>query len=844
MEIFQFIELTPKQFIKAVRRNNQRLMRALPAHWLLQLLSAAMVAAPTFILMYTSDLLHGQYAAAIKPVRIAGLLTLAAFMLYTVLHYFSFNHVLRRSKRFVGSKTTVTLEENGLRTASSHGEAFTPWTAMRGVDEADDVILLLLDNLYFIPLSANTFASPQEKNQFVTAVRERISRAAAPAATPTPASVAPQLSTQQATPVAAPTPASSLRAATKTFFVSLAQAFKLAVFLPVAEERIRVTWWQVPAFALLSLALSFVAALFRVGLDGEFMWYSLPSALFHLPVLLLAAIFVAYALRRSDKTLLLVQVFLMIALAFDLAMAAVSSIFALNPGVLSRPIFGAPFFSLPSLWLALACFVAAKRYTMPRLSRRVFGLVIALVVIALPLGLVYRQLSLWELPYDETQDSSKYGLTNEDIFYSQQKLLDRELAAVQPERKGVTDIFLIGMAGDADQDVFMKEVDGVARLFCERFDADGHTIRLVNNNKSLASSPIASATSLKAALNRVAQVMNKEEDVLFLFLTSHGSASHHFALELWPLSFNQLDPTNLRKLLDDSGIKNRVVVVSACYSGGFINALKDDHTLVISASAPNKNSFGCSNENEWTYFGDAYFNQALRKTHSFVDAFNLATPLIVAREKKEKFDPSNPQMALGTAMRDKLATLEQQLSNHEQSSARLVAMQSNPKSPDKIEQYVNLAFDPKVVAQYYESCVANMHARGPDATVENNPNYFAGLNKSSPQWPRLANAWNRYAEAFCAKANDPDMVRSLYSKSLRAHVPPQDLVPVLKFLASDSGKRWYPAEREAMRQLSLEWAKIQSEIDASLAKTYQDEQARIFGEFYAEKNGTGGKAAK
>jgi hypothetical protein len=408
----------------------------------------------------------------------------------------------------------------------------------------------------------------------------------------------------------------------------------------------------------------------------------------------------------------------------------------------------------------------------------------------------------------------------------------------------VTDLFFIGMAGYADQDVFMKEVDSVARLLRERFDADGHTIRLVNNNKSLASSPIASATSLKAALDRTAQVMNKEEDILFLFLTSHGSESHRFALELWPLSFNPLDPTRLRKLLDESGIKHRVVVISACYSGGFINALKDEHTLVISASAPNKNSFGCSNENDWTYFGEAYFNEALRKTYSFVEAFNLAKPQIEAREKKEKFDPSNPQIALGAGIQGKLAALEHQLQSRSSAPVSLATMQPNPQSSDNIERYVDLAFNQKTLSQYHDACVAAMHARGPDAAVENNPDHFGGLSKSSPQWPRLVNAWNRYAESFCAKAHDPQMVRSLYAKSLRAHIPSQDLAPVIKFLSSENGKRWFPAEREAMHQLTVEWARAQNAIEAPLAKIYQEEQAKIYGEFNAERNGAAPKAAR
>jgi ABC-type branched-subunit amino acid transport system substrate-binding protein len=103
----------------------------------------------------------------------------------------------------------------------------------------------------------------------------------------------------------------------------------------------------------------------------------------------------------------------------------------------------------------------------------------------------------------------------------------------------------------------------------------------------------------------------------------------------------------LRKLLDDSAIKHRVIVISACYSGGFIDGLKDDNNLVITAAAADKNSFGCDNESDFTYFGKAYFDEALRKTWSFTEAFEIAKPMIAAREKEQDYTPSEPQMALG-----------------------------------------------------------------------------------------------------------------------------------------------------------------------------------------------------
>jgi hypothetical protein len=82
---------------------------------------------------------------------------------------------------------------------------------------------------------------------------------------------------------------------------------------------------------------------------------------------------------------------------------------------------------------------------------------------------------------------------------------------------------------------------------------------------------------------------------------------------------------------------------------------------VISASAVDKNSFGCSNEADWTYFGKAYFDEALRKTHSFVDAFEAAKPVIAEREKTEGYVASEPQIALGESIKPKLLKLTQQL---------------------------------------------------------------------------------------------------------------------------------------------------------------------------------------
>ena len=122
-----------------------------------------------------------------------------------------------------------------------------------------------------------------------------------------------------------------------------------------------------------------------------------------------------------------------ISLALDVSLLALSGVLTQLPGRYWGRIFGASLFALPSIWLALACFVAAIRYTLPNVQRRVVALSISAVLIALPLSMIYRQYSLWELPYDETKSNrASLGLASEDHFYGQAKVLERELAAVQP----------------------------------------------------------------------------------------------------------------------------------------------------------------------------------------------------------------------------------------------------------------------------------------------------------------------------------------------------------------------------------------------------------------------------
>jgi Peptidase C13 family len=260
----------------------------------------------------------------------------------------------------------------------------------------------------------------------------------------------------------------------------------------------------------------------------------------------------------------------------------------------------------------------------------------------------------------DAAEPPRHWIDTEQTYYAQHRLVGEALAALKPARRGVTELYFVGFAGTATQDVFMKEVRSARQLFDERFGTRDRSLVLVNNPRTVDQTPIASISNLRQVLAGVAAKMNVTDDILFLFLTSHGSPGR-FSVHFPALALDDLSDRELKDMLDRSGIKWRIVVISACYSGSFIDALKDERTLILTAAAADKTSFGCSNENDFTYFGDAYINTALRQDRSFVAAFDRAKDIIARREAAENLTPSEPQIYLGAAMQAKLQQLERRL---------------------------------------------------------------------------------------------------------------------------------------------------------------------------------------
>lgn len=278
------------------------------------------------------------------------------------------------------------------------------------------------------------------------------------------------------------------------------------------------------------------------------------------------------------------------------------------------------------------------------------------------LGVWQFQDRAWEAAPTAREDRPRLHLSQE-TFEKQQQVWQQAVAGIAPHREGVVDVYGLVFAPYAGEDVFLREAQMVAGVIEQRFDAKGRVLRLVNHATTADSLPWATPLNLKRAIAALAAKMDREHDVLVVYLTSHGGGNFRLASGHWPLEVDWLTPRDLREALDEAGVRNRVVAVSACYSGGWVGPLANDTTLVMTAADATHTSYGCGHRSPLTFFGRAVFDEQLRTTHSFEQAFAAAVPVIRQREiesrKQDGF--SNPQISVGVKIKPVLDQLAARL---------------------------------------------------------------------------------------------------------------------------------------------------------------------------------------
>ena len=276
---------------------------------------------------------------------------------------------------------------------------------------------------------------------------------------------------------------------------------------------------------------------------------------------------------------------------------------------------------------------------------------------------LYVDPTVWVQPEAEDSAYDRSWDQAESLLFSQPQRIDAAVDAVEPSEPHAPDLFFLGFAGFGEQRVFAEEIKLAAQVVGDRYGSADRSVLLLNDRRDLDEWPLASPTALRYALRGIATKMNVDKDILFLSLSSHGSEDASLSVTNGALMLHDLTAPDLEAALNESGIKWRVIVISACYSGSFIEELRNPQTIVITASAADRSSFGCADDRDLTYFGEAFYRDALPKAHSLRAAFEAAKVEIAVRERRERVTPSRPQAFFGNEIEKQLKMLTRSVSS-------------------------------------------------------------------------------------------------------------------------------------------------------------------------------------
>lgn len=438
-----------------------------------------------------------------------------------------------------------------------------------------------------------------------------------------------------------------MRAFARALACNLAAGVKLALFLPVGKLAFRIGLGQLLALFAVSALCDVAADAMRYGADGTFSWYGLGSEVFSGGLLLLAS--AVFALFRRDRSLTLAIP--VIALASFPVLQVANGLAWQRLGV---PPGAAGFLEDAVLLWILAVLVrivwVALEYCAPR---RFIAAIAGGALLAAPIFLssAIMPVEPWFSAAGRDAADPRYpNPASEPVLTEQARILDHALSDLEDGQPGVTDLYFVGFAGEPGRAI-RDGVDEARGAMDQRWGTGGRSIVLANEPRTLLADPMATLSNLRDTLGEIGAAMDSDEDIAMVYLAARGNEAGELDVRLPPLELVPVSPALLRGAFDDAGIRYRVIVVSACNAGGFVDELADDDTAVVVASR-GAASGACTAEAAGA-FGDAFFRDGMREAASLDEAFDLATASL------ERRSPSiRPERRIGPGIAARFADLK------------------------------------------------------------------------------------------------------------------------------------------------------------------------------------------
>jgi hypothetical protein len=560
--------------------------------------------------------------------RISALVLVWVLAIYALRRIYHRAYLPSRNGIFLGS-CSFEIDSSGIRNERAGVLASYGWNSIHSIDRHRDTLYLWVDAIAALVIPLRSLPEGLTADAAENTIRSLYAKG----------SLKPELSPAS---LASTAP----RELAPTFLERLNDVCRLWLLKSSRNTSNLATEIWIGTLALLTLCLWIALERLRAGPNATFMSWNVPA----LGSCVLLALGLAFIAARVSAPRIPFRITLYIAIA--VAPLLVTAWWLANTRIGSLFVFIEPLLGIYAL-----VYVALN-------LRRLTGTwqVRTTTLLLLSFGIVYAadQQTYWSAsvfmsaPIDDEQDYDASHHKAESLLFDQRSKIDGVVQRFDASPDAKPRVFFVGFAGVAGQRVFAEEIKFGAKIVANRFDVKDRQLLLLNDRRDLTTFPIGTVTSLTYGLKLIGQKMNPDRDILFLALSSHGSSDPLLSVSNGTLGLQQLTGENLSAALQASGIKRRIIVISACHAGAFIPALKNPDTIVITAAAADKTSFGCSDDRDLTYFGEAFYRDALPKAQNLQDAFEQAKRAIAQREAQEGQKPSDPQGYFGTALQQVL----------------------------------------------------------------------------------------------------------------------------------------------------------------------------------------------
>lgn len=212
-------------------------------------------------------------------------------------------------------------------------------------------------------------------------------------------------------------------------------------------------------------------------------------------------------------------------------------------------------------------------------------------------------------------------------------------------------LLLAGFAMDDRSEAFRHDVL-LAEVVAHQIDPQAVVFKLVNPVPGQeADLPYATKENTEAVLKTLGELARPQDKVMLL-MSTHGNVGL-LAVHAGRAPIGAVRTADLQRWLEPLRGQPTFLVISSCYSGSFIEPLRQVSRMILTASAKDRASFGCQPNSNNTFFVKELLRQPTLLTQSVRQLMTHASAGVATLETKMGLSPpSSPSFFFGAAAQD------------------------------------------------------------------------------------------------------------------------------------------------------------------------------------------------